>query len=291
MNDLDSSTSPPAVVANFKLPAFSTVDAAIWFKRAEIQFRLKNVKSSTTQADHVLAAVPDTLFPQIAQWLDNQGPDPIKYDALKTFLLKKFSPSPEQRVKQIFDICKQPLGDQRPSDALTELRSLARLPPASDGSSRSIDVILALWLSRLPEKVRASITDFSTYTDDDAIAAIADSSLDAHLAASKTSITASAEVPDDAHDDFTTPDDAIATTSSSNPRRFRFQKSSAFFNSSSASKNSFTPSPSKSSTKPYPAHKNADLAAKLCFYHARFGSRAQKCESPCAWRRAPSSST
>ena len=116
MSNADSSSSPdtaPAVVANFRLPAFSTVDAVIWFRRAEVQFRLKNVRSSRTQADHVLATLPDALFPQMSQWLDSKGKDPIEYEELKSYLLRKFSLSPEQRVKNIFEIHSQPLGNQR----------------------------------------------------------------------------------------------------------------------------------------------------------------------------------
>ena len=123
------STEAPTVVANFRLPAFSTIDSAIWFKRAEVQFCIKKVTSSATQADHVLAALPDALFPQIAQWLDSKGSSTIQYDDLKSFLLKKFSLTPERRAKAIFDLYQQPLVDQRPSDALNHLRALACLPP------------------------------------------------------------------------------------------------------------------------------------------------------------------
>ena len=146
-SDSDTPTSSSTIIANFRLPAFSTVDTAIWFRRAEIQFRLKNIRTSSSQADHVLAALPDALFPQIAEWLDSQGSNAIKYEDLKSYLLQKFSLSPEQRAKNILALAHQPLGDQRPSDALSELRSLARLPPDATGTSRSIDVLLALWLT------------------------------------------------------------------------------------------------------------------------------------------------
>ena len=56
----------PAGVLHFKLPTFSTVDTAIWFRRAEVQFRLRRARSSHTQADHVLATIPDTIFPQMS---------------------------------------------------------------------------------------------------------------------------------------------------------------------------------------------------------------------------------
>ena len=112
MTDASTSADIPAVLTNFRLPAFSSVDTNIWFKRAEIQFRLKKITSSTVQADHVLAALPDALFPQIAEWLDDQAATAIFYDVLKAFLLKKFSLSPEQRARNILALVNHPLGDQ-----------------------------------------------------------------------------------------------------------------------------------------------------------------------------------
>ena len=268
MSDPDTSTpaaTPSVVIAGLKLPAFSSTDAAIWFRRAEVQFRLKNVRSSRTQADHVLAALPDVLFPQLSVWLDDKGDDPVEYDDLKAFLLKKFSLSPEMRVQEIFNLAQRPLGDQRPSAALTEMRALARLPPDSTGSSSTIDVLRALWLRRLPDAVRSSITDFTTHTDQD-IANFADKLLDAHHATSKPPLAA-------ALDDNPAVPDAIASVSRRpSPRRRR------------------PPLPSKKiSRRPSSTTRPKDaFASGLCFYHAKFGPKAQKCSAPCSWpKNAP----
>ena len=270
-SDADSSSSPDtAPVVNFRLPAFSSIDAAIWFRRAEVQFRLKNVRNSHIQADHVLAALPDALFPQMAQWLDSKGDVPIEYNDLKAFLLRKFSLSPEQRVNSIFSLQQQPLGDQRPSDALTELRALSRLPPDSSGDSKTIDVLLAIWLQRLPEPIRAAITDFADYHNDASIADYADSLLDAHRAASKTPIAATTEEDDD-HD----PPDAVALATAPRRRPPRQQRPPVL-----------SKPPAFSSSSPSPSRlRKSDFAARLCFYHARFGHKANKCEAPCSWSK------
>ena len=94
-----TTNATPAAALHLKLPTFSTVDTAIWFHHAEVQFRLQRVTSSRTQADHVLAAIPDTIFPQMSTWLDA-----IEYQDLKAFLLQKFSPSAERRVQMILDL-------------------------------------------------------------------------------------------------------------------------------------------------------------------------------------------
>ena len=256
-----------AVASNFKLPTFSAIDAATWFRRTEVQFRIKHIKNTTLQADHVLAALPDALFPQMSEWLDTKGDDPIEYDDLKKFLLKKFSPTPEQRVKTIFDLSRQALGDQRPSDALIEMRALTRLNPNSNGTSCSLDLLRALWLQRLPDSIRSSITNFNDTTDDH-IANLADQLLDAHQAASRTSLTATVDVPSEDE-----ADDAIALASYTRQRQPHYQQPP--FPTKNSSRNS-------SQKRPPPFKKN-EFSAKLCFYHARFGPKAKKCEPPCAW--------
>ena len=77
----------------------------------------------------------------------------------------------------LFDLSKQALGDQRPSEALTEMRSLCRLPPDTTGYSKKNDILLAVWLRRLPDPVHAAITNFSDFTNDN-LAASADGLLD-----------------------------------------------------------------------------------------------------------------
>jgi len=38
--------------ASIRLPPFSPNEALTWFRRAETQFRLKNIVKATTKADH-----------------------------------------------------------------------------------------------------------------------------------------------------------------------------------------------------------------------------------------------
>ena len=175
-------------------------------------------------ADHVLAALPDSLLPQLTEWFDSFGTNPVKYEELKAYRLKKFTCTPEQRVKCILDLAQQPLGDQHPSDALTELRSLARLPPDASGDPKSLEILLALWLTRLPAKVRACITDFNAYADDDAIATTADRYLDGQNAAAavKSPIaTLATDVPPEADDEFPASSAAVAQATPSFQRRPR----------------------------------------------------------------------
>lgn len=72
------------------------IDAYTWFRRAETQLLLKGVSNPTSQAAHVLAAIPDKLFPRISEWLQAKGDAAVEYDALKTYLLKHFTLSQQR---------------------------------------------------------------------------------------------------------------------------------------------------------------------------------------------------
>ena len=58
----------------------------------------------------------------------------------------------------LFNLSKQALGDQRPSEVLSVMRSLSRLPPDAAGNSKKIDILLTLWLRRLSDPVRDAHT-------------------------------------------------------------------------------------------------------------------------------------
>ena len=139
---------------------------------------------STAQADHVLAALPDELFPRISEWLISKGDSAIGYNDLKNFLLQRFTPSATSRVTQLLQLAKQPFGDQRPSDALLEMKALARLPPSADGTVRQLDLLRALWLLRLPESIRAVIPN-AEEMDEDTLQQMADSLKNAQAAAGR----------------------------------------------------------------------------------------------------------
>ncbi|XP_063854589.1 uncharacterized protein LOC135096773 isoform X3 [Scylla paramamosain] len=82
-----SNAKPTVSTVTVKLSPFCASEAASWFRRAEVQFRLRKVTSPQTKADYVLEAIPETIFPRITAWLDNQDKDVI--DDLKQYLLQR----------------------------------------------------------------------------------------------------------------------------------------------------------------------------------------------------------
>ena len=250
--DNDASTPDSSIAAAapvFNLPPFTATDAAPWFHRVEALFRLRSITSSSRKADYVIGALPTEVFSQISIWLTRRGTDAILYDDLKLQIIKRCSPTPEERSKRLMDLLRLPLGDQRPSTAFQEMRALSTLL-LPDGSTTSLDLLRVLWLLRLPHEVRGHITGFASMSEDDLL-----DQADSLLGASKLAATSSAAtvtVDEDTHDETY----AMAAQQRRHPRSFTFQKSQV-----------------------------EGRRRSLCYFHNRFGRDARQCRAPCSWSK------
>ena len=256
MPENDDASVPDSSVASaapvFNLPPFTATDAAAWFHRVEALFRLRSITSSSRKADYVIGGLPKEVFSQISIWLTRQGTDAILYDDLKLQIIKRCSPTPEERSKRLMDLLRLPLGDQRPSTAFQEMRALSTLL-LPDGSTTSLDLLRVLWLLRLPQEVRGHITGFASMSEDDLLNQ-ADSLLGASTLAA-TSSAAAVTIPAREEDTDDEPH-AMAAQQRRPPRSFAFQKSQA-------------EGPRRS----------------LCYFHKRFGRDARQCRAPCSWSK------
>ena len=132
MSDSESKASHTATSSSInavsvKLPQFSTQEPVTWFRRAEIQFRLRKITDPRTKADYGLESVPDSVFVQIAAWLDQQQ-DEVLYDDLRKYLLEEFTLSASARAQKLLSFPQQLLGDRTAHSIWNEMQSLARLP-------------------------------------------------------------------------------------------------------------------------------------------------------------------
>ena len=245
----DSSVAAATPAPVFNLPPFTATDAAPWFHRVEALFRLRSITSSSRKADYVIGALPPEVFSQISIWVTRQGTDVILYDDLKLQIIKRCSPTPEERSKRLMDLLRLPLGDQRPSTAFQEMRALSTML-LPDGSTTSLDLLRVLWLLRLPHEVRGHITGFASMSEDDLLNQ-ADSLLGASTLAA-TSSAAAVTIKEDTDDDPY----PMAAKQRRPPRSFAFQKSQV-------------EGPRRS----------------LCYFHKWFGRDARQCRAPCSWSK------
>ena len=263
-DDAAAPDAPPAVPApaaaaaapHLSLPPFPATDAAPWFLRVEALFRLRSITSSSRKADYVIGALPTEVFDQVAEWLSDQD-DAIEYKDLKQQIILNFSPTPEERSQRALELIRQPLGDQRPSAALREMKSLCTLIQP-DGSKKPLDLIRVLWLLRLPQDIREKITDFATMPEAE-LAKQADSLWGAKTMSGASPTAAAAIDNEEAEEEE---EDAHAMAAQQKrPNR---------------------PQPSRPQRPHRPQEKNRQ---NICYYHRRFGKNARNCEQPCAFSK------
>ena len=93
-----------------KLTPFCSKEAILWFRQAEVQFRLRRVTGPRTKADNVLQAISEEIFLRIASWLDNQEQD-VDYEELKSYLLQEFTLSVSGRTQRLLSLSQLSLED------------------------------------------------------------------------------------------------------------------------------------------------------------------------------------
>lgn len=243
--------APPAegiYAVSVKLSPFSTqapTSCSIWFRRAEIQFRLRRISDPYTKADYVLEAMPEDIFTQISSWLDDFQVG-IKYDDLKSYLLREFTLTHSARAQKLLAFSKQPLGDRSTHTVWNEMQALARLPTIDPvtGQHRQVDLMRELWLQTLPSAVRAALPDAADLPMS-VLIETADKLIDATKASlSPSHIGAVADFDHELHAVF---------------KQQHYQNRKRF--------------------------DAKILPSGLCIYHSKFGPRARNCVPGCQWSK------
>ncbi|ROT64514.1 Retrovirus-related Pol polyprotein from transposon opus [Penaeus vannamei] len=233
-----------------KLSPFCPQEATSWFRRAEIQFRLRRVTDPRTKADYVLEAIPEQLFPRVAAWLDNQDQNQdVEYENLKSYLLQEFTLSVSARAQKLLSLPHIPLGDTTAHAAWNEMQALATLPDLDPTTNkpRRVDLMRELWLQRLPPSVRSALHEADDSPINDLIKK-ADNLINAARASRKPDTTYSASAED------------VPDINAANKRR-----------------------PNSQVRHYKPGSASSQPSHGFCYYHYRFGAGAHKCLPGCQW--------
>ena len=248
MSDGDETPPGRASAVALKLPDFWVDKPRLWFARVEAQFRLHRpaIVLSETKFDHVVTKLPPTVLDVVEREIENPSSD-TPYEDIKQLLLSSYTPTKWQLVDELLNY--PAIGDRRPLALYTAMA--ARLP---QGEPPGL-LFQGLFLARLPADVRAHLVA-GKYETPREMAEHADRLWDG----TRASLVAAARDHDD-------DDDASA------PSGIRKVASRPRSPSAPPRRRAPTPGPG-----PSPAPRS------LCWYHGRFGSDAQRCESPCSYQ-------
>lgn len=242
-------------VSAVKIPMFNFSDPGLWFTMCESTFELgipKPITESRTKFNYIVATLPPEAATIIRDVITNPDPtDP--YGVLKTELTKRSGESSHQEIRKL--LVGEQLGDRRPSELLRVMRRRAENYRVPD------ELMLELFLQHLPTSVQSILAAITPLSLDKA-ADIADRVVEVTpIPVSACSVSSENSIENR----------LLAEIEKLNLRIDEISKN----RSRSYSRNRAPRDRSKS------AHKNFDN----CWYHHKFGKKAQKCVPPCKFEK------
>lgn len=227
-----------------------------WFIRLESWFKLQNIGDSIVRFEAVVSTLTSQLFDQVVEIISNP-PEENPYGVLKAALIRKFADSEHTRVDKLLSTV--PLGAQRPSHLLAEIRRA--------GATSDENILKVCWLRRLPVEIRSVIS------------------------AAKVPLTELAEMADSTFDTLQPRNtlNAIDSNGTSTSQLVQCLENLSrqinelkFHGRNSRSANRSGNARDRSSSR-------NSRAGQICWFHKRFGARAQKCNKPCNFQSTPRS--
>lgn len=253
-----SQGDPSVCGVSVKLATFWHDKPVLWFAQAEAQFELAGITQDSTKYGHLLSVLDSRLADEVEDIITHP-PKENKYENLKSELIKRFSTSKKERVRQL--LCQEVIGDRKPSSFLRHLRALAGKTDGDDS------IVRELWTRSLPPEVqRILIAQLDLPIDK--VAEIADAMVDvppAPPAPPTVSVNAATSV--DLEKIMRSVDELAKKVEALSNDRLRSRSNSR---SRSRSRNS-SRSPPRS-------------GPRMCWYHKRWGKDANRCLTPCTWK-------
>ena len=243
---------------SLKLPPFWAADAEVWFAQAEATFLLRGITREDTKFQYVVGA----LEPQIAVEVRDlivHPPTSLPYSTLKQELTSRTSQTEHKRLQQL--LTEEDLGDRKPSQFLRRMQQLKGTTNIDDSLLRE------LFLQRMPSQVRAILATTPTTTSLEATAKMADSILEQFTISTVSAVPDSAPAP--------SLESQLATLCASVAR---LDSRMDEFQQQDRGRRPRRSQPSSRSATP-----ERSTAAGICWYHSRFGAKAQRCTTPCSY--------
>lgn len=246
-----------------RLPTFFRKDPEFWFQQLESTFALHGVTQDDTKFGYIMANATDELQPYLAGVCKDPIPEgSTKYQLFKTRVIQGFSVSEEARLKKLFS--GQCLGNMTPSQFLSTLRSQA---PTACGET----VMKTLFMEQLPDNVKTVLAVLRPDATLDELAKVADKVMEQNpvpvqIAKISTTPSTSASIQTQIDALSNRLDDLILWMRSNQQQQSQGQQRPR----------------DRSRSRSRSRQRNQGLQ-NSCYYHAKFGKKANQCKPPCVW--------
>lgn len=241
---------------NVHMPLFKPDDIIAWFRRLEHWFNLQTINTEKCKYYLIASQLDHPALAHLPEWTDEPAENP--YTVVKDKIIAIFQDSAQTRIQKLLE--KRPLGDLKPSLMLAEMRNIA--------VGVSDEILRNLWIKRLPEAAQ-TVLALTPDTQLDSAAKAADSVVETINNAKAINQISSHE--ENQISECNLKIDALIKA---------FDNYKAYNNRSrSKSRNENQNKRFKSSSEG-----NSD---KMCWYHRKFGIKAEKCLLPCKFELNP----
>jgi len=253
----DNSTNVYRV--SIRTPTFCRDRPALWFCSLEAQFHINNITHESTKFHYAVAHL-DVECTKEVEDIITQPSKTIPYTQLKNAIIARFSDSYEEKVRRLLE--NEPMGDRKPTSFLRHLRSLA-------GATFPEQLLKTIWSKQLPQQLQIVLAAQKQQSLQE-LCDLADQLMEINLHSSI--LPAVNEVHHASSVEFRALQKqvqeltvAVASLASGRNARSRERGSSQRRGRSASGQSS-----------------------KLCWYHDKFGEKANKCVNPCSWSDQPS---
>lgn len=247
---------------------------AVWFLILEQQFLISNITQEATKYSHAVSNLDSRLHNTFADLIiRDKGTTP--YSTFKTEVIKYLGESEKSKLNNLLHGLT--LGDQKPSQLLSKLK-------ANAGDTFADDPLRQLWMSRLPQ-VQIVLTAFENDVSLAVLAQRADNVKEtmSHISTNSSGYSAAATNYCIGTDETDSSNKSDLNTKLITMKSEIISEISALWNKSSEnrSRNNSRDRSSSRTRSPSNDNRNSDT----CFYHRRFGDKAQKCISSCKYHK------
>lgn len=240
-----------------KIPAYNTLDPALWFYMVECTFQLatpKPITDSRTKFNYVVAHLPPEIAIVVRDVImkpDETAP----YETVKSNVISRCGESKSQEIRRLLE--GEQLGDRKPSELLRIMQRRAESHNIEDS------LLLELFLQQMPRSIQTVLASIAPISSEKA-AEVADRILE--ISPPEVHQTAVAPVIDGSIPDYKS---LLAEIQELRSEVQRLRRSRS--RSTSRHRHEFrrrSPSP----------------AGSHCWYHRRFKAQADRCVSPCTFQ-------
>ncbi|XP_022835663.1 uncharacterized protein LOC111363100 [Spodoptera litura] len=245
-----------------RIPPFYPEKPELWFNQMEAQFMLANIRTDETKFFYVTGNL-DSQYASEVEDIIAYPPTTGKYDKLKSELIKRLSASREKRVKQL--LMHEELGDRKPSQFYRHLLNLA-------GPGVPEEFLRTIWTSRLPSSTQAIVA----------------------ASQSKMCLVELAELADAIHDVVgvqIASTAAVTATSSTSGGNTNMEIAALTKQMEKLADKVERLSRSRGRSRSRISHRSKSKRSAsnyqrspFCWYHDKFGAKANKCIQPCDYK-------